>query len=182
MGAFRSSERTVSLLISVDVQLLRGSGRSLNGPVAVVLGVVPGQPRSFSHADGVLNVTWPMTSAMGPSLGSVRVMATRVEAMVGDRIRLDFDIEDGKVSAERVPRELDSYEKAEAIRLLTGISTDLDGVLDAIARAIDTSPTNARYTLQKRGDVDLVSLLPEPKVDPQLESTLSDLARIISQR
>ncbi|MCY4522849.1 MAG: hypothetical protein OXC13_18995 [Caldilineaceae bacterium] len=180
-GAFRSSERTVSLLISADAQLLRGSSRMLNGPVAVVLGVVPGQPRSFSHADGVLNVTWPMTSAMGPSLGSVRVIATKIGATASDRIRLDFDIEDGKVNAECVPRELDSYEKAEAIRLLTGISTDLDGVLDAIAEATDTSPTNARYTLQKRGDADLVSLLPVPEVDPQLESTLSDLARMISQ-
>lgn len=181
-GVFRSSERTVSLLISTDAQLLRGSGRSLNGPVAVVLGVVPGQPRSFSHADGVLNVTWPMTSAIGPSLGSVRVIATKVGAIAGDRVRLDFDIEDGRVSAERVPRKLDNYDKAEAIRLLTGISTDLDGLLDAIAEAIDTSSTNARYTLQKRGDAELVSLLPEPEVDPKLESTLSDLARIISRR
>ncbi len=181
-GAFRSSERTVSLLIPADAELLRGSGRALRGPVAVVLGVVPGQPRSFSHADGGLNITWPMTSAMGPSLGSARVLAENVGALEGDRVRLDFDIEQGRVNIERIPLELDNYENAEAIRLLTGISTDLSGTLDAVAKAIDASPANVRYALQKRGDNDLVSLLPLPDIDPQLKSTLSDLARMISQR
>lgn len=181
-GAFRSSERIVSLLIPVDADLLRGSGRALRGPVAAVLGVVPGQPRSFSYADGGLNVTWPMTSAMGPSLGSVRVLVENVGALEGDRVRLDFDIEQRRVTVERVPRELSSYENDEAIRLLTGISTDLNETLDAVAQAIDTSPANVRYALQKRGDNDLVSLLPLLEIDPQLEATLSDLARMISQR
>ena len=180
-GVFRSSERTVSLLIPADAELLRGSGRALRGPVAAVLGVVPGQPRLFSHADGGLNVTWPMTSAMGPSLGSARALAENVGVLEGDRVRLDFDIEQGRVTVERVPRELDDYENIEAIHLLTGISTDLKGTLDAVAEAIGTSPANVRYALQKRGDNDLVRLLPLPEIDPQLEATLSDLARMISQ-
>ena len=180
-GVFRSSHRIISLLIPVDADLLRGSGRPLSGPVAAALGVVPGQPRSFSHGDEVLNVTWPMTSATGPLLGSARVMAEKVGALEGDRIRLDFDIEQGQVSMECVPRELDSCKGIEAIRLLTGVSTDLDEALSAVAEAIDTSSANARYALQKRGDNELVSLLPMPEVDSQLEATLSDLAKMISQ-
>ena len=159
-GAFRSSERSVSLLIPVDAELLRGSGRPLSGPVAAALGVSPGRPRSFLHAAGAISVTWPMTSAMGPSLGSARIMATNAEATAGERVRLDFDLEHGRVSAERVPQELDSYQDAEAIRLLTGISADLGGALVALAHAIGVPPANVRRALVERGDTDVVSLVP----------------------
>ena len=121
-----------------------------------------------------------MTSAMGPSLGSARVMATNAGATAGERVRLEFDLEQGRVSSERVPQDLDAYEDAEAIRLLTGISTDLGGVLVALAHAIGVPPANVRRALVERGDTDVVSLLPVPDVDPQLASTLSDLARMIS--
>ena len=38
-GAFRCSERSISLLVPADAELLRGSGRPLSGPVAAALGV-----------------------------------------------------------------------------------------------------------------------------------------------
>ena len=179
-GAFRSSERSVSLLIPADADLMRGSGRPLSGSVAVALGVSPGRPRSFLHASGALNVTWPMTAAMGPSLGSARVLANAAGATAGERVRLDFDLEQGRVSAERIPQEIHAYEDAEAIRLLTGISTNLSEALVALAEAIGVPPANVRHALTERGDADLVSLLPVPDVDPRLASTLSDLARVIS--
>ena len=94
-GAFRCSERSISLLLPADAELLRGSGRPLSGPVAAALGVSPGRPRSFLHAAGALGVTWPITSAMGPSLGSARVVATNAGAAAGERVRLDFDLKQG---------------------------------------------------------------------------------------
>ena len=159
---------------------MRGSGRPLSGSVAVALGVSPGRSRSFLHASGALNITWPMTAAMGPSLGSARVLANAAGATAGERVRLDFDLEQGRVSAERIPQEIHAYEDAEAIRLLTGISTNLSEALVALAEAIGVPPANVRHSLTERGDADLVSLLPVPDVDPRLASTLSDLARVIS--
>ena len=181
-GAFRSSDSTISLLIPVDADLLRGSGRPLSSPVAVALRVVPGRPRSFVHADGELKVTWPMTSATGPSLGSARVIATSSAAVEGDWVRLDFDLEDGRVSAERVPPELDAYEDIEAIRLLTGISVELGAALVSVASAIGAEPAHVRRALNKRGDKQLAGLLPAPEADPRLRSTLSELARVIASR
>ncbi len=179
-GAFRSSERSVSLLIPADADLLRGSGRPLSGSVAVALGVSPGRPRSFLHASGALNVTWPMTAAIGPSLGSARVLATTAGATGGERVRLDFDLEQGRVSAERVPQQIDSHEDIDAIRLLTGITADSENALSLVADAVDVSPANVRRALSERGDIELAELLPRPEVDAHLRSTLSDLAQLIA--
>ena len=166
----------------VDSDVLRGSGRPLSGTVAAALGVVPGQPRTFLHGDGGLKVTWPVTSAFGPSVGSVRVLASDAGAIEGDRIRLDFDMEQDSVSAERVPQDLDGYEALEAIRLLTGISADLERAREMLADAIDARPANVQRTLVERGDGEVAGLLPKHAVDPQLESRLSDLAQLIHQR
>ena len=121
-GAFRSSDSCVSLVLPVDSEILRGSGRPLNGAVAAALGVSPGRPRVFRHETGTLRITWPMTSALGPSLGSVRVAASGVGARLGDRLRLDFDLAQERVSTRMIPRDLDRYDDRERIRLLTGIS------------------------------------------------------------
>ena len=181
-GAFRLSKHAISLLVQVDADLLRGSGRAFRGPTAVALGVRPGQPRVFRHKEGVLMVTWPMTSASGPSLGSVRMLASMVGVVVGDRVRLDFDLTQGTVSSERIPEDLGGYRDVEAIRLFTGIETGLDNAIALVADAIDASPANVRRVLTERGDAQLAELLPTPDVDPQLKSTLSDLARMMSQR
>ncbi len=182
VGAYRSTAKKISLVVPADAELLRGSGRPLSGPVAAALGLAPGRPRSFSNVDGALNVTWPMTSATGPILGSLRVMATATGAIEGERVRLDFDLAQGCVSVERIPRELDGYDATEAIRLLTGIAVDHDNSLKVIATAIDTSPIDVRGVLVQRGDADLAGLLPIPEVDQDLESVLLDLAKVVSQR
>ena len=181
-GAFRSSAAVISLQVRVDADLLRGSGRALRGPIAAALGVTPGQPRSFQYETGNIRVTWPMTSALGPSLGSVRVLASTASAAEGERVRLDFNLTQGTVSAERIPGDLASYRDEEAIRLLTGIETTLDKALLEVADAINTTPINVRRALVDRGDEQLAELLPRPDVDSQLESTLSDLAQMMSRR
>ena len=181
-GAFRSSPTTLSLLVPVDSEVLRGSGRSMHGPVAAALGVMPGHPRTFHHDQGELRVTWPMTAALGPTLGSVRTLAELVGAAEGDRVRLDFELEGARVGVEKVPQRLDDCDGAEAIRLLTGISTDLDHVQGTLADAIDATPADVQRVLIERGDPYLAERLPMPQVDAHLDATLSDLARLIRQR
>ena len=180
-GAFRSSEHSISLLVPADAELVRGSGRPLSGPVAAALGVSPGRPRTFRHPDGAVSITWPMTSAAGPALGSVRVVATNAGATAGHRVRLDFDLEHGLVSAERVPRELDSFDTREAIRLLTGMALDSGTEVTSVAQAIGAEPANVRKILAARGDFQLAGLLPTAPSDPALEATLLDLAKTISR-
>ena len=181
-GAFRSSPDMLSLLVPVDSEVLRGSGRSMDGPIAAALGVVPGRPRTFRHEHGELSVTWPTTAAFGPSLGSTRTLAAKAGASEGERLRLDFDVERDRVTVERVPQRLDECSDTEAIRLLTGISTDLEGARVALADATDSVPADIQRVLMGRGDTELAERLPMLEVDPELESTLSDLARLIHQR
>ena len=180
-GAFHSSIGCVSLLIPVDAELLRGSGRPMSAPVAAAVGVSPGTPRSFSHADGELTVSWPVTSAAGPTLGSARVIAARAGASQGDGVRLDFHSEQGLVRAERVPYEVASLDTIEAIRLLTGMTVESGSELTSVARAVGIEPADVRKVLVARGDSELASLLPMALPDPGLESTLLDLAKTISR-
>ena len=181
-GAFRSSEGIISLLVPVDTELLRGSGRSIDGPVAAAIGVRPGHLGAFSHEHGVLKISWPMSAGFGPSLGSVRVLVANAGAIEGDRVRFDFDLRPGHVSAERVPQNLSVFQDVETIRLLTGISVDMDHALVIVADAIGASPANVQPALRGRGDAELADLLPVPKADPQLQATLSDLAGMIAGR
>ena len=46
-----------------------------------------------------------MTSGTGPSLGSVRVIGAAVRATVGDRLRLDFNVPEGRVLPQRLPAD-----------------------------------------------------------------------------
>ncbi len=178
-GAYRTAEDRVSLLVAVDREVLRGSGRPLSPAVAMALGVKPDDKRKFRYQSGELTISWPLTSAFGPSLGSIRVLVERAGALKGERVRLDFDLEDEQVAAERVPIDLSDVDTTEALRLLTGIQADAaDGVL-AVGRAVDSPPANVRGVLKERGDTEALELLPSVDFDPLLESTLSDLATAI---
>ena len=109
-------------------------------------------------------------------------MATNAEATAGERVRLDFDLEQGRVSAERVPQELDSL---PGCRGDTPPDRDLRGPRWGIG---STCPRDQAFLLPmcvahstERSDTRTSSsLVPVPDVDPQLASTLSDLARVIS--
>ena len=178
-GFYRTGEDRFSLLVAVDREVLRGSGRPLDPAVAVALGVKPGGKRKFQHEQGRLTISWPLTSAFGPSLGSVRVLVERAGAANGERTRLDFALKDERVAAERVPLDLGRSDTAEALRLLTGLQVDAEDAAAAVARAIDSSPANFRGVLNERGDTEVLELLPSGDVDPMLESTLAELATAI---
>jgi DNA-directed RNA polymerase specialized sigma24 family protein len=178
-GVYRTAENRISLLVVVDREVLRGSGRPLGRAVAVALGVKPSGRRKFQYENGELTISWPLTSAFGPSLGSVRALVEQAGAVKGERIRLDFDLDDEQVAAERVPHDLNSVDPTEALRLLTGIQADVEDGALAVARAIDSSPANCRGVLNERGDKEVLELLPSGDIDPLLESTLSDLATAI---
>ena len=178
-AVYRTAEHRISLLVVVDRDVLRGSGRPMSPAVAVALGVTPGGRRKFQYERRELTISWPPTSAFGPSLGSIRVLVERAGALKGERVRLDFDLEDEQVAAERVPIDLSDVDTTEALRLLTGIQADAADRALAVARAVDSPPANVRGVLKERGDTEALELLPSVDSDPLLESTLSDLATAI---
>ena len=84
-ACYQLSPSSASWLIEVDNDVLRGSGRPLPAPLAVFLGVGPGTERRLRVLDGAdpnqsIPITWPLGSATGPAVGSVRTIAIQAGA------------------------------------------------------------------------------------------------------
>ena len=119
-SARRTDNDRIEYTIEVNSETLRGSGRIMPTALAGALGVVPGQPRAFAYraTDGrphKLNVTWVMTSATGPTIGSTRELAAVAGAVIGDQLRLEFDLKQGSVRPERLTVETDR-DSPESVR------------------------------------------------------------------
>ncbi|MCC7074555.1 MAG: hypothetical protein IT383_24825 [Deltaproteobacteria bacterium] len=173
-GVFRSGPATFSVVVAVDCDVLRGSGRAIPAALAQALGVGPGDRRSFRGAGYEVVASWPMTAAM-PALGSTRGAATCAGAASGDRLRLDFSLETLTVMAERIPSGLDGRSPREVVRLYTSLDQEGD-VREHIARAIGSSASALRQRLLARGDLELAAQLPSEAVDQSLAKALDELA------
>lgn len=178
-GVYELSDSHFAVSVPVDVQALRGSGRSLPEPVAFCLGVRPGEAVAYQSGPRVLRVTWPLSGFLGGSVGSIRELAADAGSVEGDLLRLDFDVQNAKVSARTVhPATVAVLEPIAALRLLTGID-DLSQPLDAVAKAIGVTPERVLAALRSRGDGKVADLLAtvSGEKDGGLDEALEELAR-----
>jgi len=137
----------------VDPDILRGSGRALAEPAATALGMRPGDRISLAFGDSeALKITWPLTSATGPALGSTRRIAAALGLSAGDDLRLILDAKHGTCEAQRP--DWSTIEGASGIHVKPGRE------LAMIAEAIGVIPALARAHLKARGDLRLLDLLP----------------------
>lgn len=175
-GVYRSSSSVISVTVPVDEEVLRGSGRPLPPAVAALLGVMPNLPRAFGSPVGELRVTWPVTAALGPTLGATRSLAQSVQAEQGDWIRLDFNVEDSTARVTRI-RALDliQLDQPDALSLLTGIEDCSANPLEALSQALNVPVGSVRQALSNRDDVSILGLLPTSEMDAGLEEALRDL-------
>ena len=91
-GVFALGPSRVSLLIEVNADLLRGSGRSIPLIVGAMLQVPINQELTFSNESGVsITVTYPETSFLGPAMGSARSLAESVGARLGGYLTVILD-------------------------------------------------------------------------------------------
>jgi len=178
-GVFRCPDGRLNMLIPVDREVLRGSGRQCPPALAIALGAEPGASRTFAFARSHhLAVTWPVTG-LGPALGSTRPLAEAVHCIDGELLRLTFNHADSTVDASRIPRSEDRGTSLERLSLLTGLN-DLEGdPAAALADAIGVPTSSLRATLRERGDTEIASLLPGPPENAALDAALSDLARLL---
>ena len=108
-GVFALGTHRVSILIEVDGELLRGSGRSLALAAGFLLDIVPNRSLTFNNQDGLsVTLTYPETSISGPSVGSLRSFAHASGARLGDLLTLTFDKSDKSVTTETT--DLAQYE------------------------------------------------------------------------
>lgn len=179
-GCYLIETDALSWRVEVTTDTLRGSGRQLPAAIAAWLGVGPGGRRSLTAGGGVVGVTWPMTSAMGSSLGSIRSLVESVKGQVGDQVLLRFGRAAGTVGATRIdPAAVSSTHGLERLAMLTGVPCDEEegGFLHNLGLALGTRGTSAAISaaLRARGESELAVLIPAEAESPELDAAIDAL-------
>lgn len=156
--------------LPVDRDVLRGSGRTIPNSLSAALGVRPGDVRSLNAGSTHIRVSWPTTSITGAAIGSTRSIASALNAVEGDVMRLVFDPDRGNVEASLV--------SGSSLSALTGLELTEGREAAEIAAAIGVEPFEVRSALGDRGDIDVANLIPS-HVSSKLDEALTRLEGLI---
>ena len=178
-GVFRPSDSEVSILVDIDHDLLRGSGRPVAEPVAGLLALQPGQSRDYKTGSEDIHLSWPDTSISGPAIGSLRVHAERLGGSVGDRLRVTFHIDTASADVNLVAkRRLNALQGDMLLAEVTGLTERGHELRVKLAAAVGSNSTGLTRFLRRRGDTELADHLPAPDASSGLEERLDRLARL----
>jgi hypothetical protein len=145
--------------MTVDRDVLRGSGRPIPEGLGSWLGVLPRGRRDFAFGDDVVPVTWPDSALMGPSIGSVRRSVASLGASDGDQLLLQFNREHSTGTATLVTSaELTADRPEVRVAALTGIPVN-GSIVEVVARAVGAPPPSVKERLRKRGEHDLLEIV-----------------------
>ena len=172
-GLFPDPRRhRVHLMVTVDQDVLRGSGMGIRPEVAYALGIKPGERLHFD-IDGTasLLVSWPDSSAVGPSLGSTRAIANATGAISGASILISFDLKARTAVAHMIPPNTTD------LPLLTGLDIVSGRELDVIGESLGCDRNEVRAVLVKRGDHLVLNALPMLEADAELEAAIVALMK-----
>ena len=178
-GVFSLGPKRLGRLLNVDRNMLRGSGTVLTLAAGSILGVEVKAHLSFCNRHGdKVDITFPETSILGPSIGSVRLIVERLSAKEGDFLTLVLDRSEMTVSA--CLTNLNGQSPGwDVIGRLTGIAKPVD--LGGLAKALSCSAEEVRSVLKGRGDNDILALLPRTEASSGLDDALSVLENHVEQ-
>ncbi len=178
-GVFKPSENEVSVLIHIDHDLLRGSGRSVAEEVAGLLALRPGDSRAYEADAGTVRLTWPDTSIRGPAIGSLRIHAEELGARVGDRLRITFHREARSADVHLLAKkQVDALVGDLLLREVTGLKGRGQELLSRVAAAVESDTAGLVRFLRRRGDAELADHVPSPGTSPALEAEIDRLGRV----
>lgn len=152
-GVFRQGDSVIRFGMVVNRDALRGSGQPFAGPLSAAVGVAQGQQRIYRTQPGTLAVSWRLDSTRGPSIGSVRALASAHDTRLGDTLVLIFDTEAGTVDAAKIPANVTGRARLEQLTGLTGDAL----TPTTLAASLDCTPAEIADILARRGDVDLAA-------------------------
>ena len=172
-GVFYLGPQRVARLLEVDADLLRGSGYHLTHAAGAVLNVVPDHELTFYDEDGIsVKVTFPGTSTMGPSLGSVRALAEKHGANLGDYLTVILDRSEMSITATST--NINHHQPGwELLSRLVGLQEGHG--TSSLHAALDCLPGEERAVLTRRGDEVVKYALPTLDDSPGLDEALSAL-------
>lgn len=160
-AVFRNGPNEIRVALTVDADLLRGSGQSLHPALATALGLHPGDELTFTGTT-TITVYWRTLSPHGASVGSLRALAGTLNSTRGDTLVLVFNTADSTVDATLIGAQHDNNQR---LRVLLGASADDPRA--ALARALTCTPEQLRPLLARRGETQL--LAPDESGPTQLD-------------
>ena len=157
-GVFALGPQRVGILVEVDQDTLRGSGRALTMAAGALLDVRVGEALAFKNETGdSVTITFPGTSLLGPSRGSVRSFAESSHAKSGDHLCLILGRSD--MSATAIITDVSQYESGwPLVARLTGI--EADSGINGLTTALGCREGEVRVLLKNRGDEVVERALP----------------------
>ena len=169
-GVFCLGPGRVSLLIEVDRNVLRGSGRNLPSAVGSWLNVAVKDHLVFAGPDShTATITFPESSFLGPSLGSTRSLAEHVGARTGDYMTMIFDRSDMSVKARATPKN--HFEPSwDLVARLAGIQPETE--LSGLAESLGCETGDVLELLRRRKDDVILNALPVNAADTNLVGSL----------
>ena len=180
-GVFALGPDRVSLLVHVNEDLLRGSGRSVPTVLGAILDVPINQELTFRNEGGAsITVTYPETSFLGPTMGSTRSLAESAGARLGEYLTVILDRSDMSVTgtATSIGEHPPGW---QLVARLTGI--EAGSGMNGLADALDCSVGEVRATLRSRGDDAVAQAIPEDSSSSSgLDEALSRLEEQLQQR
>ena len=172
-GVFHLGPVRLARLFKVDTNMLRGSGTTLTHAAGAVLEVEVNANLSFTNGHGdQVQITFPETSLVGPSIGSVRRIAERLSAKEGDYLTLVLDRSDMTVTSS-VTDVSNLSPGWQAISRLTGITAPVD--LEGLAKALHCHANEVLSVLRARGDDEILDYLPKSNSSTSLDEALAAL-------
>lgn len=169
-GVFALSPHRVALLFEVNADMLRGSGRPLAHAAAQILQLSLNERLIFRTRAGLpLIVTFPDTSIIGPTLGSVKNLAEEVGAQPGHQLTLILDRHAKSVLA-RTTAVAQHASGWELVSQLTGMPAQAQW--QGLAAALQCQPDEVRAVLRARGDAVILNAIPESSRPSDLETPL----------
>lgn len=159
-GVFKF-DRRLTILVGIDEELIRGSGKPIMPDIVHALGVRPGSVKTFYGDDLKVGVHWPRTSWSGGSLGSLRAAVGTTGGQLGQQLRLTFNLESSSVEAVAIDSTtLLTMPALEGLRHLTGVkaSSSLEAI-SALDSALGDSLVGASALLRVRGDEEAATLV-----------------------
>ena len=161
-GVFFLGPHRVAIMLEVNQNLLRGSGRPLPNAAGAILGLKVGEQMTFRTKDNELvTIIFLRSSVTGPALGSVRSIAKRISSKKGHRMTLVLDSSDMSASAITTdPSQIHASWKF--VERLTGIKASRG--MNGLAQALRCARDEVHAILQSRGDDTVIKALPKKRV------------------
>jgi hypothetical protein len=166
--------------ITIDEDLLRGSGRPLPSAFAAQMGLTPMKKIELSSQNGTIPVSW---RAQQPTIGSLRSVVEKLGGAIGDYFFVEYLPGSTLAFLLRKKEVIERAAEIERLELeicassVTGRSEPLQRIAHALGLDTTASLHAIRRRLETRGEDDLLPLLPQ--VADGDEDAIRDLLELV---